>query len=46
VLRITFGWENARLPKSVVLKIFESHEEDPPEEAKLGTTLFKRLTVK
>ncbi|KAL3100442.1 hypothetical protein niasHS_001745 [Heterodera schachtii] len=42
VLRITFGWENAKLPKSVVLKICERHEDDPPEEAALASELFKR----
>uniref|UniRef100_A0A914H9Y3 CHK kinase-like domain-containing protein n=1 Tax=Globodera rostochiensis TaxID=31243 RepID=A0A914H9Y3_GLORO len=42
VLRITFGWENSKLPKSVVLKICERHEDDPHEEAMLASALFKR----
>ncbi|KAL7071927.1 hypothetical protein ACQ4LE_008612 [Meloidogyne hapla] len=42
VLRITFGWENQRLPSSVVLKISEANEEDLPEQSKLGSDLFRR----
>ncbi len=43
VLKVTFGWENAKLPRSVVLKICDRHEEDFPEEAdELASKLFWR----
>uniref|UniRef100_A0A915E768 CHK kinase-like domain-containing protein n=1 Tax=Ditylenchus dipsaci TaxID=166011 RepID=A0A915E768_9BILA len=42
VLKVTFGWDNDRLPKSVVLKICERHEEDSPEESKLASRMFRR----
>uniref|UniRef100_A0A914KZH7 Uncharacterized protein n=1 Tax=Meloidogyne incognita TaxID=6306 RepID=A0A914KZH7_MELIC len=42
VLKITFGWENQKLPTSVVLKISEANEDDSPEQSKLGSDLFRR----
>ncbi|KAI1724938.1 hypothetical protein Ddc_06213 [Ditylenchus destructor] len=42
VMKVTFGWDNEKLPKSVVLKICETHEDDSPAEAKLASKMFRR----
>ncbi|RCN32252.1 hypothetical protein ANCCAN_21941 [Ancylostoma caninum] len=42
VLRVTFGWEDEELPKSVVLKTLASKDLRDDEEAKYHYLMFKR----
>uniref|UniRef100_A0A914QM76 CHK kinase-like domain-containing protein n=1 Tax=Panagrolaimus davidi TaxID=227884 RepID=A0A914QM76_9BILA len=42
VLRVTFGWENENLPKSVVLKICVQQQDDATDEQKLASRMFRR----
>lgn len=42
VLRVTFGWEDEDLPKSVVLKTPAHKDKREDEEAKYHYLMFKR----
>lgn len=44
VVKVTFGWDNEKLPKSVVLKICQKTEDENCEE-QLASKLFRRLAI-